>query len=218
MRARAPPMNAAALTRQLHLAAQLDPRLAKLLARIGAPPPRMRPPGFATLLRIIVGQQVSTAAAAALWRKLERDCRGEVTWRKIRNRDADALRRCGLSRQKAQYARALAEMIAAKELRLDALDTLDDAQAIARLCEVRGVGRWSAEIYLMFALGRVDIFPAGDLALQVAVQRFESLKTRPDEKQTAKFAQQWSPHRSGVALLMWKYYGIAALDDGYGDK
>ena len=200
------------LRRELRAAVKLDPRLQLLLDNYGFPAPRSRPPGFATLLQIIVSQQLSTGAAASIWQKLQKHCNGVITARKILNRDADALRQCGLSRQKAGYMHGLARMSTRRELDIDALGELAAETAIEKLCAVRGFGRWSAEIYLMFALGNRDVFPAGDLALQVAVQRFEKLRERPTAKQTALLAQKWSPHRSGVALLMWKYYGAATLD------
>ncbi|MGR3914373.1 MAG: DNA-3-methyladenine glycosylase 2 family protein [Gammaproteobacteria bacterium] len=200
------------LKRELECAARLDPGLRKLLGALGCPAPRARPPGFATLLRIIVSQQLSTGVAAAIWRRLEKSCRGAVTHRKIRNRSDAQLRACGLSGQKAEYARNLARMIAAREIDLDALACVEAEAAMAELVTVRGIGRWSAEIYAMFALGHTDIFPAGDLALQVAVGRYASLPERPSVQQTAALAERWSPHRSSVALLMWKYYGAATLE------
>ncbi|MGR3984015.1 MAG: DNA-3-methyladenine glycosylase 2 family protein [Gammaproteobacteria bacterium] len=200
------------LKRELELAARLDPGLRKLTAALGCPAPRARPPGFETLLRIIVSQQLSTGVAAAIWRRLEKSCRGRITHRKIRNRSDAQLRGYGLSGQKADYARNLARMVAEREVDFDALAGLEAEAAIAKLVTVRGIGRWSAEIYAMFALGHADIFPAGDLALQVAVGRYASLPERPGAKQTAALAERWSPHRSSVALLMWKYYGAATLD------
>lgn len=195
-------------------AAQLDPGLQRLVDRLGCPEPRIRAPGFATLLSVIVSQQLSTQVAANIRARLEKSCRGVITHRKILNRSDAQLRACGLSRQKVEYIRGLARMVAERRLDLDALHGLDSADVIDALIEVRGIGKWSAEIYAMFALQRRDIFPAGDLALQVAVQRYARMQTRPDAKRTAAFAERWSPHRSCVALLMWKYYGATTLDDG----
>lgn len=200
------------LARELESAARLDPGLRALLQTLGAPAPRVRAPGFATLLRVIVSQQLSTAAAASIWRRLEKDCRGCITHRKILNRNHARLRACGLSPQKIDYARGLAEHVARKTLDLDGLRSRTAEEAIAELVAVRGIGRWSAEIYAMFALDMPDIFPAGDLALQVAVGKYAGLRARPGAAETARFAERWSPHRSGVALLMWKYYGAATLD------
>ena len=103
-------------------------------------------------------------------------------------------------------------MVLAKDLILEGMETLTDSGVILELTKIKGMGRWSAEIYAMFALGRADIFPANDLALQTAVQRYQKLRSRPDEKQTRKLSEKWSPHRTSVALLMWKYYGAATLD------
>ena len=200
------------LEQELEQAASLDPGLRRLLDALGYPEPRARQPGFATLLRIIVSQQLSTGVAAAIWGRVERLCRGRVTYRKILNRESDQLRQCGLSPQKVEYAHGLARMIMGKTLDLEAVGGLDAESTIAELLKVRGIGRWSAEIYAMFALGHSDIFPAGDLALQVAVQRYESLGERPDAKKTEALAKKWSPHRTSVALLMWKYYGSTTLE------
>ncbi len=103
-------------------------------------------------------------------------------------------------------------MVLAKDLILEGMETLTDSGVILELTKIKGMGRWSAEIYAMFALGRADIFPANDLALQTAVQRYQKLCSRPDEKQTRNLSEKWSPHRTSVALLMWKYYGSATLD------
>lgn len=200
------------LKRELRRAARLDPGLQRLIDALGYPEPRARAPGFATLLRIIVSQQLSTGVAAAIWRRIERLCRAPVTHRKILNRSGAQLRQCGLSRQKVAYAHELAQMVRQKAIDLENLQRLDTEAVIAELLTIRGIGRWSAEIYAMFALGHNDIFPAGDLALQVAVQRYASLATRPDAKTTAALAEHWSPHRTCVALLMWKYYGATTLD------
>lgn len=201
---------------ELRRAARLDPGLQRLVEQLGCPPPRAREPGFATLMAVIVSQQLSTSVAAGIRARLEKSCRGAITPRKILNRSEAELRACGLSRQKIEYIRGLARMVAARRLDLDALHAMDAEAVIGALTEVRGIGRWSAEIYALFALGRRDIFPAGDLALQVAVQRYAGLRARPDAKRTAEFAARWSPHRSCVALLMWRYYGAATLGDDRG--
>lgn len=197
---------------ELRRAARLDPGLHRLVEQLGCPEPRARTPGFATLLSVIVSQQLSTAVAASIRARLEKSCRGAITHRKILNRDEAQLRACGLSRQKVDYIRGLARMVAQRQLDLEALAGMESEAVIDALCEVRGIGRWSAEIYAMFALRHRDIFPAGDLALQVAVQRYAKMRARPDVKRTAAFAARWSPHRSCVALLMWKYYGATTLE------
>lgn len=201
-----------ALKQELQRAVRLDPGLQRLLDALGCPEPRIREPGIATLLRIIVSQQLSTGVAAAIWQRLEKLCRAPVTHRKILNRSDAQLRACGLSRQKVEYIVGLARMVRQKDVDIDAIGRLDAEDAIAELIKIRGIGRWSAEIYAMFALGHADIFPSGDLALQVAVQRYANLIVRPDAKTTAVMAKKWSPYQTSVALLMWKYYGATTLD------
>lgn len=201
-----------AVRESLDRAVVLDPGLDNVIARVGYPEPRIIPPGFDALAQIINAQQLSTRAAAAIWDSLQRHCRGRVTARKIRHRDHEALLACGLSRQKAQYLKELAEAVCRGDLDLDALATLDDGELVDRLTAHRGIGRWSAEIYAMFSLGRPDFYPVGDLALRVAIQRYRGLEERPDEKAAREFSLRWSPHRSAVALLMWKFYGATTLD------
>lgn len=196
----------------LDKASQLDAGLSRVIEQVGYPEARVRKTGFSTLVQIINAQQLSTKAASAIWSRLEKLNRGVVTPRKIINRTSDQLRQCGLSARKISYVKGLAEMVLAKDLELETLQTLSDSGVIAELTRIKGMGRWSAEIYAMFALGRTDIFPANDLALQIAVQRYKKLRSRPDEKQTRKLSEKWSPYRTSVALLMWKYYGAATLD------
>jgi DNA-3-methyladenine glycosylase II len=188
-----------------------DPGLARVIRLVGYPEPRTRIPGFATLVEIINAQQLSTSAAATIWNRLKKLNGGVITPRKIRNRTEDQIRRCGLSVRKIDYIKGLAERVLSNELQLDKLSSLSDHEAIAELVKVRGIGQWSAEIYMIFALGRQDIFPANDLALQVAVQRYKNLSSRPSVKQTREISEMWSPYRSAAALLMWKYYGAATL-------
>ena len=195
----------------LNKACNADPGLVQVIRMVGYPEPRTRSPGFATLVEIINAQQLSTRAAASIWNKLKKLNSGEVTPRKIRNRTEDQLRLCGLSARKVDYIKGLADKVLSKELRLDALSSLPDHEAIAELIKVKGMGQWSAEIYIMFALGRQDIFPANDLALQVAVQRYKNLSNRPDVDQTREISEIWSPYRSAVAVLMWKFYGATTL-------
>lgn len=197
---------------RLQRAARIDPGIGKLVRRIGYPAPRVHPPGFDTLLQIIVSQQVSTRSAAAIRSRLERSCRGRVTWRKVLNRGPDGLRRCGFSRQKIDYALGLAERIRTGDLDLAALHDMDTEQVISALVRVRGVGRWSAQIYAMFALDHRDVYPENDLGLQLGIQRYLALADRPSAADTAMMAERWAPYRSAVALLMWKYYGSATLD------
>ena len=186
------------------LAAQ-EPRVARALGIAGYPEPRLRERGYQTLLRTIVGQQVSVHAAASVWRKLEAELGEACAPDVLLTRDYDALRACGLSRQKQGYARSLAELTLSGDLALHALPD-DDEAAIAMLTAVKGIGRWSAEIYLLFAEGRHDVFPAGDLAVQESLKRIMGLNERPTEKAARAITADWSPHRGAAAIFTWHCY------------
>ena len=182
-----------------------EPLMAAAVARVGYPEPRIREPDYETLLRTIVGQQVSVAAAASIWNKLAAGV-GDLTQPDIVAAAPDeALRAAGLSRQKASYAKSLAEEVSSGRLDLSALPK-DDEAAIAQLIRVKGIGRWSAEIYLLFAEGRRDIWPAGDLAVQIEIGRIMGHAERPSEKQTREIAEAWRPHRGAAAILAWHHY------------
>ena len=189
----------------LDAVAELEPNFAAALKLAGYPEPRIRQRGYTTLLRTIVGQQVSVAAADSMWNKLTaklgEDCQPE----KLLAEDFDSLRACGLSRQKQGYARSLAQLILSGDLPLDTLPDNDEA-AITYLTQVKGIGRWSAEIYLLFAEGRPDIWPAGDLAVQEGVKRIMQLPDRPAEKETRQIAENWQPHRGAMAIFTWHFY------------
>ena len=187
-----------------------SPEIAGALARVGYPEPRIRETGYRTLLRTIVGQQVSVAAAASVWARLEAMLGVDLAPLDLLAADFDSLRACGLSRQKQGYARSLCELVVAGSLDLDNLPA-DDEAAIAELVRIKGIGRWSAEIYLLFAEGRPDIWPAGDLAVQVGVGKILGLAQRPSEKQTRELAQAWRPHRGAAAIFTWHCYNNAAL-------
>ena len=195
---------------EMDAVAAKDARVAAELARIGYPEPRLRARGYKTLLRTIVGQQVSVAAASSMWNKLEAELGENFTPACLLKRDFDALRVCGLSRQKQGYARSLCELVEADELDFDAMPT-DDEEAIAELTRIKGIGRWSAEIYLLFAEGRTNIWPAGDLAVQEGVKRLLELKERPKEKECRELGDRWSPHRGAMAIFTWHFYANPAL-------
>lgn len=203
-------LSAEKLREDLDAVAAREPRLAEELARIGYPEPRLRPRGYKTLLRTIVGQQVSVAAAASMWGKLEAELGEDFTPACLLKRDFDALRACGLSRQKQGYARSLCELVEAGELDFESLPA-DDEEAIELLTRIKGIGRWSAEIYLLFAEGRPDIWPAGDLAVQEGVKRLLGLDERPAEKATRQLAESWSPQRGAMAIFTWHFYANPAL-------
>ena len=203
-------MRAEDIVSGLDAVAARDPVIASTLARAGYPGPRLRERGYRTLLRTIVGQQVSVAAAASVWRKLE-DLLGEsMIPEGLLAADFDTLRACGLSRQKQGYARSLAELVASGELDLMDLPA-DDEEAIAQLVRIKGIGRWSAEIYLLFAEGRPDIWPAGDLAVQAGIGKILGLPERPSEKATRELAEAWRPHRGAIAIFTWHCYNNPAL-------
>lgn len=194
---------------QLHTAldelAQREPAFAAALARTGYPPPRIRERGYATLLRTIIGQQVSTKAAESVWRKLEGIVGDLTDPTNIVRAGDEQLREAGLSRQKASYARSLADEVTSGRLDLANLPA-DDEEAIAALVRIKGIGRWSAEVYLLFAEGRTDIWPAGDLAVQIEVGRILGLEARPSEKLTRELAEAWRPHRGAAAIFTWHHY------------
>lgn len=203
-------LTAKKLREDLDALSRREPRLVQELARIGYPQPRIRPPGFKTLLRTIIGQQVSVAAASSMWARLEAELGADFTPACLLARDFDTLRACGLSRQKQSYARSLCELVEAEALDFDTLPA-DDEAAIALLTRIKGIGRWSAEIYLLFAEGRPDIWPAGDLAVQEGVKRLLELPERPAEKATRALAEPWAPQRGSMAIFAWHYYANPAL-------
>ena len=190
-------------------AASREPAFAAAIGRVGYPAPRLRTRGYATLLRTILGQQVSVASAEAVWRKLNAVIGDATDPAVVALATDEQLRSAGLSRQKASYARSLADEVTSGRLILDALPA-DDEEAIAALVRVKGIGRWSAEIYLLFAEGRADIWPAGDLAVQIEVGRILGHETRPSEKLTRDVAEAWRPHRGAAAIFAWHHYGAGA--------
>jgi len=203
-------LSAGAIREGLDSVAALEPKIAHALQRAGYPEPRIRATGYATLLRTIVGQQVSVAAAASVWTKLEALLGPDIPPGKLLAADFEALRACGFSRQKQGYARSLCELVVSGELALDALPA-DDEEAIAELTRINGIGRWSAEIYLLFAEGRPDIWPAGDLAVQAGLGKLLGMDARPDEKATRVLAEPWRPHRGAMAIFTWHCYNNPAL-------
>ncbi len=195
----------ASLNTSLDALAAAEPGFRKVLATHGKPEPRLSEPGVETLLRTIVGQQVSVAAARSLWAKLIAKYGQPVDLKALLKATDEQLREAGLSRQKAGYARSLAGLVLSGELDLAKLPA-NDEEAIALLTKVKGIGRWSAEIYLLFAEGRGDIWPAGDLAVQISIGRILAMAERPSEKQLRELAEAWRPHRGAAAVLAWHSY------------
>ncbi len=203
-------LSAETIRHGLDAIASIEPAIGAALERAGYPEPRIRPRGASTLLRTIVGQQVSVAAAASVWAKLEAQLGPDVPTTAVLAASEGTLRSCGLSRQKQTYARSLCELVEAGSLDLAALPEGDE-EAIALLTRVKGIGRWSAEIYLLFAEGRPDIWPAGDLAVQAGLGKLLALPERPGEAQTRALTQGWRPHRGAAAIFTWHCYNNAAL-------
>ena len=188
--------------------ARIEPRFAELLEQTGPLPLRRRKDGFEMLLSSIVSQQVSVAAANAIWKRL-RDARltgpRKITWA-----TEDELRACGLSHQKIRYAKALA----AERINFNDLRKMPTEEVIETLIVVPGIGRWTAEIYSMFSLGRADVFAPADLALQEAARLLFELDDRPKEKELRQMAEAWSPWRGVAARALWAYYHVAKEREG----
>ena len=198
------------LTTALDALATREPAFARVLETHGAPAPRNSVRGAETLLRTIVGQQVSVAAARSMWAKLEAAFGSPPDLKKLLAASDEELRAAGMSRQKAGYIRSLAELVLSGELDLESLPE-DDEEAIALLTRIKGIGRWSAEIYLLFAEGREDVFPAGDLAVMIEIGRLMGLDERPSEKQLRELAEKWRPYRGAAAVLAWHSYNSSVL-------
>jgi DNA-3-methyladenine glycosylase II len=201
---------AEALTASLEELAARDPAIAGALAASGYPEPRSSERGYSTLLRTIVGQQVSIASARAMWTKLEAALGDAGDPAIMASASDETLRGAGLSRQKMSYARSLAEEVASGRLDLFSLAEADEA-AIAELVRIKGIGRWSAEIYLLFAEGRPDIWPAGDLAVQVAIGRILGFPEKPSERRLRELGEAWRPHRGALAIFAWHHYKTPVL-------
>ena len=184
--------------------AAIEPRIAAALAEVGYPEPRISEPGYQTLLRAIVGQQVSVASAGSMWAKLTALVGDPPEPAALLAASDEALRSAGLSRQKASYARSLAEEVVSGRLDFARLPA-DDEEAIAELVRVKGIGRWTAEVYLLFAEGRTDVWPAGDLAVQIETGRIMGLDAKPTEKKVRELAEAWRPHRGAFAIFAWHH-------------
>ena len=185
--------------------ARREPKFAAALAHAGYPEPRISERGYITLLRTIVGQQVSIKAAASMWAKLVDLVGGTPDPAAILAASDETLRAAGLSRQKASYARSLADEVLSGRLDLDNLAEADEA-AIAELVRVKGIGRWSAEVYLLFAEGRADVWPAGDLVVQIGLGRLLGLPEKPGERTLRELSEPWRPHRGALAIFTWHHY------------
>jgi len=186
---------------------RLDPRLAAIAAEAGPLPLRLREPGFEGLAHVIVSQMVSRASAEAIWRRM-RPVEGVLTADNYVLLHPDAWREFGLSRAKAETLSRIADAVASGRLDLLALSALPPDEALAELTALKGIGPWTAEVYLMFCGGHADVFPSGDVALQNAVAAAFGLGARPPARELASLARTWSPWRSVAARLFWAYSAI----------
>ena len=187
-----------------------EPAFARVVDQFGVPAPRCSERGAQTLLRTIVGQQVSVAAARSMWAKLEAAFGSPPDLSKLLAATDEELRAAGISRQKAGYIRSLAGLVISGELELENLPE-DDEEAIALLTKIKGIGRWSAEVYLLFAEGRPDIFPAGDLAVLIELGRLMGFGGKPSEKDIRAMGEAWRPYRGAAAVLAWHSYNSSVL-------
>lgn len=188
-----------------------DADFARVHRVAGVPPLRARPQGFATLLKIICAQQVSTASAGAIIGRLE-DAVRPLTADGFLGLDASRLGAIGFSRAKAGYGRGLAEAVLGGRLRLDAVARMDDEAAIEALVAIKGIGRWTAEVYLLFALRRPDLWPVDDLAVVEAVRRLKGLRSRPSRRRMIAIGEAWRPWRSVAARLLWHSYNTVPAE------
>lgn len=196
----------------------LDPALERAHLAMPVFEWRTRTGGYEGLFRMIVEQQVSLASAAAIWKRVTEGLDGELTPERVLATDIEALRGMGLSIQKATYGHEIARAHVEGRIDFDHLERLSDQEATARLVAIKGVGRWTAETFLMFCEGRTDVFPAGDIALQEAMKWADRAILRPREKDAYLRSEAWKPHRSVAAHLLWGWYGAVkrgevALED-----
>lgn len=198
-------MNKTQIKKGLDAIASVDRHVAGALEAIGYPKPRLRAAGFETFLETIVSQQISVKAAASILSRVK-TLLPVCDAASLLAAPTDRLRAAGLSQRKVEYLQGLARAIAEGDFDPDALQAMDDESAIESIVRLRGFGRWSAEIYLMFSLGRPDIFPADDLILQVSLQRVKKLRARPTPKVARQKVEHWGPWRSVGSLFLWHYH------------
>lgn len=199
-------LTTAELARGARWLARRDPVLRRLRQAHGDPPLWERAPGFETLVHLILEQQVSLASARAALEKLRTACRGRITPRRVLAFDDARMKALGFSRQKTGYTRALAEAMLSGQFDPGALEALDDAAAHAALVQLKGIGRWTADNYLLMVLRRPDVWPHGDLVLAVAVQKAMGLPARPSYDALTEMAERWKPWRAVAARMFWHYY------------
>ena len=200
-------MNQVSINKAINEIATIDNDVRSAVKIIGFPAPRTQPAGFETLVQTIVAQQLSTKAADAIMNRVNK-LLPEITPDHVLRKRKQTLRNAGLSERKVEYIQGLAKSIQQGSFNLDDLSNMDDQHAINEITKLRGFGEWSAEIYLMFSLNRTDIFPANDLAIQVALQGLKNLDDRPTAKVARDLVEDWSPWRSAGSLFLWHYYKL----------
>ena len=201
----------AAIRKALDALAEDHRSVARAIAQVGYPPSRRRDHSFESLARIVMGQQLSVKAAATIAQRVDETVGGALQPESLLATAPEQLRAAGLSRQKIGYLQSLAEAVISDALPIATLPELTDEEVEAAITAVRGFGRWSAHMYMMFSLGRPDVWPSGDLAVRVGFGRIMGWKDRPDEKKVIDEGSAFSPYRSSLALLCWQFYSEAPL-------
>jgi DNA-3-methyladenine glycosylase II len=205
--------SAEAIAAHIELLVEVDPRLVAVRDFAGPVQPRINPSGFAGIAKVITGQQLSVTSASAIWGRFEQlpGALDPVTYLAL---SEEAVRATGFSGSKFRTVRVIAEAIAAGQLDFTQLETLPAEDAVRYLVAHKGIGPWTAEVYLMFCAGHPDVFPAGDLALLKAVQHGLGLDARPSIKDMISIAAGWAPYRSAAALLFWRYFAVMRDREG----
>jgi len=189
-----------------------DRHIARALEQVGYPDERRRgEPSYEHFLRIIVGQQLSVKAASTIFGRVEAAVQGDFCPERVLAMSDSELRALGLSRQKIGYARGLSEAVIDGSLVPAALADLPDDVVIENITRLKGFGRWSAEMFLLFSLGRPDVWPADDLAIQAGLHRIKNMRARPDRKRADAIARPWRPYRGAAAIFIWHYYSNAPM-------
>lgn len=202
-----------ALERHLELLLRLDGRLGEVYRRAGSFELRRTRPGFAGLAKVICGQQLSVASASAIWSRFEQ-LPGALDPAGYLRLTETEVRGIGFSAGKYRTVGEVAQAVLANQLDFDAIEVLPAEEAVARLVAIKGIGPWTAELYLMFCAGHADIFPSGDLALQKAVAHAFGLEARPAGSALDAISAAWAPHRATAALLFWRYYAALGMNSG----
>ena len=191
----------------LRIVAKKDPDIARALDKVGYPAERRQgAPSFENLMRIIVGQQLSVKAAATIFGRIQAAFEGQFEPAQVLRISDDEMRALGLSRPKIRYVRGLCDALLDGSLDPAALAEMPDEAVVEQITRLTGFGRWSAEMILLFSLGRPDVWPADDLAIQAGIHRLKGLPERPNRRQTDAIAEAWRPHRGAVAIFIWHYY------------